>query len=626
VASADGFPDISDYAFLSDCHSLALVARDGSVEWAVFHRFDGRPVFARILDRDLGGYFRLAPTAARFDVMRRYLPGTNVLETTFTTAQGVVTLTDFLPVEPDPDEVGVAHRLGARHMLVRIVRGVSGSVEVGLTFRPRFEYGLTTPFISELAPDLLLATGSADALLLESEIGPLTRDGLGGADARATIAAGDERVVSTTWSTPSGLDVERTPHEEATRELGATVRFWQRWSRQTTYDGPYREAVERSALAIKGLTDGKTGAVIAAATTSLPETIGGVRNWDYRHTWVRDSTTMLTALHRLGHDYERRRFSRWIRATTAGRAAELQIMYGIGGERILTEIELLHLSGYRGSRPVRIGNGAWQQTQHDTFGWLLASSWFDFAHTGELDEALDPHYRRFLAEVVGRAIDEFDVVDEGIWEVRGGARHFLFSKLLMWLAVDIGIRLFERLDGEDAVPASWHQARAEMRRRIETEGMDAERGVFTQAFGSTALDAAALQIPNLGFLPARDPRVLATIEAIDRDLGVNGHIFRYRSDDGLEGDEGTFVFCTLWMVNALARSGQVGRARERFEIVLSGANDLGLLAEEIDPHSGALLGNFPQAFSHVGVIGAALAIDAAEKGEDGWLPGAVTGR
>jgi GH15 family glucan-1,4-alpha-glucosidase len=275
---------------------------------------------------------------------------------------------------------------------------------------------------------------------------------------------------------------------------------------------------------------------------------------------------------------------------------------------------------------VRIGNGAWQQTQHDTFGWLLASSWFDFAHTGELDEALDPHYRRFLEAVVGRAIDEFDVVDEGIWEVRGGARHFLFSKLLMWLAVDLGIRLFERLDGEDTVPASWHRARAEMRRRIETEGVDAERGVFTQAFGSTALDAAALQIPNLGFLPARDPRVLATIEAIDRDLGVNGHIYRYRSDDGLEGDEGTFVFCTLWMVNALARSGQVERARERFEMVLSAANDLGLLAEEIDPHSGAQLGNFPQAFSHVGVIGAALAIDAAEKGEDGWLPGAVTGR
>jgi GH15 family glucan-1,4-alpha-glucosidase len=384
--------------------------------------------------------------------------------------------------------------------------------------------------------------------------------------------------------------------------------------------------VERSALAIKGLTDGKTGAVIAAATTSLPETIGGGRNWDYRYTWVRDSTTMLVALIRLGHDYECRQFSEWIHHTTAGRARELQIMYGIGGERILTETELPHLSGYRDSRPVRIGNGAWDQTQHDTYGWLLASEWFSQAHSGELGQHADPHYVRFLNEVVELAIDEFDVVDEGLWEVRGGAQHFLFSKLLMWLAVDVGVRLVEGHDGPAAVPTRWRGARDEMRRRIEDEGLDHERGVFTQAFGSKALDAAALQIPNIGFLPADDPRVLATIEAIDRDLGVNGHIYRYRSDDGLEGDEGTFVFCTLWMVSALARSGQLDRARERFEMVLSHANDLGLLAEEIDPHSGEQLGNFPQAFSHVGVISAALAIQAAENDEDGWIPGAPGAR
>jgi GH15 family glucan-1,4-alpha-glucosidase len=621
----DEFPAISDYAFLSDCHSLALVARDGSIEWAVFHRFDGRPVFARMLDRDIGGYFRVAPTLPEADISRRYLPGTNVLETTFHTRDGVVTLTDFMPVESHDSEVGPAHRLGARHSLIRIVRGIAGRTEMGLAFRPRFEYGLTTPYVTELAPDLVVATGSADALLLQSEIGPLPRDGSGGVDARAVVEAGDERVMAITWSTPAGLDTSRISHDEALAQLDSTVSYWRRWTAHSSYEGPYREAVERSALAIKGLTDDRTGAVIAAATTSLPEVVGGVRNWDYRYTWVRDSTTMLIALRRLGHDYESGRFAHWIRNTTAGRAAELQIMYGIGGERILNEQELPHLSGYRDSRPVRIGNGAWDQTQHDTYGWLLASNWID-VHSGEPGDHQDAHYEQFLEEVVGLAIDEFDEVDEGIWEVRGGARHFLFSKLAMWLAVDLGIRIIERHDGADAVPAGWRTARDRMRTRIETEGVDQQRGVFTQAFGSTALDAAALQIPTIGFLPASDPRVLATIEAIDRDLGINGHIYRYRGDDGLEGDEGAFVFCTLWMVTALARIGQVERARERFELVLSHANDLGLLAEELDPHTGEQLGNFPQAFSHVGIISAALAIEAAERHEDGWDAGTLGNR
>ena len=432
-----GFPPISDYAFLSDCHSLALVARDGSIEWAVFHRFDGRPVFARMLDRDIGGFFRIAPTAPETKIERRYLPGTNVLETTFITPTGQLSLTDFMPIERDKGEIDRGHTLGARHSLVRIVRGVRGSVEVELTFRPRFEYGLTTPYIHELADDLVLATGSADALLLQSDISPLPRDGHGGIDCRAVVDAGEERISVVTWSTPSGLDTDRVAPEQASASLESTVQFWQSWSAQTDYQGPYPEAVERSALVIKGLTDDKTGSVIAAATTSLPEVIGGSRNWDYRYTWVRDSTTMLNALARLGHRYESRRFSEWIRVTTAGRARELQIMYGLGGERVLTETELPHLSGYRGSRPVRIGNGAWNQTQLDTYGWLLASTWFSSVHTGADGEHDDPHYERFVNEVVDLAIDRFDEADEGIWEVRGGSQHFVFSKLLMWLAVDL---------------------------------------------------------------------------------------------------------------------------------------------------------------------------------------------
>jgi GH15 family glucan-1,4-alpha-glucosidase len=563
----------------------------------------------------------VSPTEPGATVARRYLPGTNVLETTFTTDSGVVTLTDFLPVEPQAGEVGDAHRLGARHSIIRIVRGVEGEVEVAVRFKPRFEYGLTTPFVTELADDLAISTGSADALLIESEIGPIARDDTGGVDGSALIRAGEERVITTTWSTPANPDTSRLPHAEAVARLDTTVAFWQRWTAQTKYEGPYRAAVERSALAIKGLTDGRTGAVIAAATTSLPEVIGGSRNWDYRYTWVRDSTTMLNSLIRLGHTHESTKFSEWIRHTTAGRADEIQIMYGIGGERILTETELTHLSGYKGSSPVRVGNGAWDQSQLDTFGWLLASSWFAATHSSEADLAGMDHYARFVHDVVEMAIGRFDEKDQGIWEVRGGRQHFLFSKLMMWLAVDIGVRLEERFSLHVDDLARWRAARDEMRVRIETEGVDPARGVFTQAFGSTALDASALQLGNVGFLPPSDPRVLATVEAIDKELNEGGHIYRYRSDDGLEGEEGSFVFCTLWMVIALARSGQVQRAKERLDMVLSHASDLGLLAEEIDPHNGELLGNYPQAFSHVGVISAALAIEAAEAGEEGWLPG-----
>ena len=620
MTTDDRFPPISDFAFISDCHSLALVARDGSVEWAVFHRFDARPVFARILDRDLGGYFQVAPTSPDTQVRRRYLPGTNVLETTFTTPEGEVRLTDFMPITPGDSHESEAHQLGERHSLIRMVHGVRGSVEMAVRFKPRFEYGLTTPFVTDLADDMAAATGSADTLVIQSDIKPLVRDGRGGVDATAVIAAGELRVVSTTWSTPSRPDTLRITSAEARASLAQTVAFWERWSEATKYEGPYRAAVERSALVLKGLTDGRTGAVIAAATTSLPEAIGGPRNWDYRYTWVRDSTTLLNALIRLGHAHECERFGEWVRHTTAGRADEIQIMYGIGGERILTETELPHLSGYRDSRPVRIGNGAWNQTQLDTYGWLLASSWFAASHAGDGTGLDDEHFTAFVHDVAEMAIERFDEKDDGIWEVRGGQQHFLFSKLMMWLAVDIGIRLEERA-GHLAELPRWRAARDEMRRRIETEGVDPVSGAFTQALGSTALDASALQVGNLGFLPPDDPRVLATIEAIDQHLSHDGHIYRYLSDDGLEGDEGTFVFCTLWMVIALARSGQVERAKERLDMVLSHASDLGLLAEEIDSATGELLGNYPQAFSHVGVINAALAIDAAEKGEEPWTPG-----
>ncbi len=496
------FPAISDYALISDCHSLALVARDGSIEWAVFHRFDGRPPFARILDRRLGGHFRVGPADPEATIRRRYLPDTNVLETTFSCAGGQATLTDFMPIEAGPDDPGQARRPGTRHSLIRILRGVQGEVDIQLEWRPRFSYGLTTPFTNLLATDMAISTGGADALLLQSEIGPLASDDDSALEARATIAAGDERIIVVSWSTPSRLETSRLSRQAALEQLGTTIAFWQDWSRTTEYAGPYREAVVRSALTVKGLTDERTGAYIAAPTTSLPEEIGGVRNWDYRYTWIRDSTTVLAALVRLGHHYEARRFSKWLGLTTAGRASELQIMYGIGGERILTETELRHLSGYRGSRPVRIGNGAWNQTQLDTYGWLTTAAWYMATHVRELGEQISPHTARFLRDVVELAIERFDEVDEGIWEVRGRSQHFLHSKLMMWLAVDVGIRLVALSLGEDEVPGHWRAAGEAMRRRIETEGVDPLRGAFTQALGSPHLDAAALNVSLTG-LPAR---------------------------------------------------------------------------------------------------------------------------
>ena len=613
-STSDTFPDIGDYAFLSDCHSLALVTSDASVEWACFHRFDSRPVFARILDRDLGGWFRIAPSG-EFTSTRRYLPGTNVLETRFETATGVVTVTDCLPVGAHPLHPAATEHLVAKHLLLRVVRGVEGRVDLALELHPRFEYGLTTPFVESLADDLVRAAASADALLLQSELGPL-RCSDGRARAETTVEAGDVRVVALTADTAHHLKVQRHDREELLAALDATERFWTQWSAGTVYDGPYADVVQRSALVLKGLQYARTGAVIAAATTSLPEELGGERNWDYRYTWVRDSAALIAALASVGHTAEAKAMGEWLLRTTAGRADELQIMYGIGGERLLHEAVLDHLTGYGNSKPVRVGNGAWDQLQIDTVGEIVGAAWFVRNVLGAT--AYEARHAAFMGDIVERAITLFEEPDEGIWEVRGGRQHFIFSKVMAWLAVDRGISLAEQHHGiESATLDRWRAARDSMRARIESEGVDPTTGAFTQAFGSTNLDASALQVSLRGFVADDDPRALATIEQIDQHLTRNGHVYRYRGVDGLAGDEGTFVFCTLWLVSALARSGQIDKAKERFEAVLGHANDLGLLAEEIDAETGRMLGNYPQAFSHIGVIGAAMSIHLGEAGLTG---------
>ncbi|MCX4821886.1 glycoside hydrolase family 15 protein [Streptomyces sp. NBC_01142] len=615
------YPPVSDYAFLSDCHSVALVSRDASVEWACFHRFDGRSVFARILDRNRGGYFRIAPVG-QFTTTRRYLPDTNVLETRFDTATGVVTVTDCLPVREDLTRPGRVERRPPEGLLLRTVRSESGTVDVELEFAPRFEYGMTVPHMELTDEDLAVVTGGPDCLLLQSGLAPLKVDDLGNCTARTTLTEGQVAHVALTYARAGALTIERHSLVDLNGRLAETVAFWTNWAARCTYQGPHRDAVVRSALVLKGLIYDETGALAAAPTTSLPEEIGGERNWDYRYTWLRDSAAMLGSLGALGYLEEAERFGDWLLRTTAGRAEDLQIMYGIGGERLLHEVELDHLEGYRASRPVRVGNGAWDQFQLDTYGELLEATLLILKLRGR--QIIAPRGVRFLRDVVDLNIKRWKEPDEGIWEIRGERRNFVFSKLMAWAAVDCGIRLLDMVPApaqEPGLRERWAQARQEIRTTLETKGVDPKTGAFLQAFDHDELDASSLQVSLRGFLPGNDPRILATIDRTEAELTRNGHVYRYLGADGLSGEEGSFVFCTLWLASALARAGRTEKAEKYLAGVLDCANDLGLLAEEVDPDTGEQLGNFPQGFSHLGVIAAALNLAYAQSGADApWPP------
>jgi GH15 family glucan-1,4-alpha-glucosidase len=599
--SANPYPPISDYALLSDCHTAALVSKDGSVDWCSFHRFVAQPVFCRILDWGKGGFFRIAPRD-EYGVTRRYLPGTNVLETTFRTETGVLTLTDFIPVRREaghPD-----------HRLLRIVRCEEGEVPVKAKFEPRFDYGLTEPRVETIDQEVAVAYGGADALVLQSEL-PIGTAELSACAAARTLHSGEEALVALTFQLPHELEPHRLDAAEVRAALDETVAYWREWADACTYDGPYREQVVRSALVLKALTNGPTGAIVAAATTSLPEEIGGERNWDYRYTWLRDSALTLNALFALGYTAEANAHMGWLRRTTAGRAKALQIMYGVGGERFLPEVELDHLEGYRGSRPVRIGNGAYSQFQLDVFGELLDTVWIYRQHDGEIGDS----FWEFLGRVAGAVIDRWREPDQGIWEIRGEPRHFTYSKVMAWVALDRVVRIAE-LDGREGNLDDWRANRDELRDLIEREGVDPESGAFLQSFGDGGkLDASNLMIPIVGFVGHDDPRARATFERTISDLSADGFVYRYITDgvDGLSGEEATFAICSFWLVECLARAGETERARELFERLLGFCNDVGLLAEEIDPHDGELIGNFPQAFSHVGLIQAAIALDLPQE-------------
>jgi GH15 family glucan-1,4-alpha-glucosidase len=625
---------IADYAILSDRHSAALVSRDGSIDWLCFPRFDSPSIFGRLLG-DEAGYWSIQATSASH-VTRRYLDRTMVLETTFRTPTGTVAITDALAM----GEGSRGHELGrgAPHLLLRRATCVEGEVELALEFVPCPEYGLVHPLLDAVDGGVT-AFGGADVLVLSCPMALTVEqsaasgrlqlhDGESAGFALHHAKQGETRTAKV-WSQP-----------EISARLEDTVSAWESWSElHQAYVGPWRDLVHHSGRVLQALSFAPTGAICAAATTSLPETVGGARNWDYRYTWVRDASFTIEALWVAACPDEANEFFDYMTTSAAGsldRGGDLQIMFGIGGERDLTERELPRLGGWRHSVPVRVGNGAWNQRQLDVYGELLGAVYrlsdhlFDSAsrRVGPMAEPdkwgkppdLALATRRFFVQLADTAAQRWQEKDQGIWEIRGEPRDFLYSKLMCWVALDRAVALADPLDASDRVEA-WNQTQDQIREAILTRGWSDRANAFTQSFGSDELDASTLMLPLVGFLPPDDPRVLATINATeDRLTDEQGLVYRYRSHDGLKGEEGTFLLCTFWLAQALARAGQTARARTVFERAAAFVNDVGLLAEEVDPVSGELLGNFPQAFSHIGLVNAAWAISETESPPEESVP------
>ncbi len=600
-----GLP-IGDYGLLSDCRSAALVSRAGSVDWLCFPRFDGPAVFARILDED-AGHFSIRP-AGQFQASRAYLHQTMAIETTFTTATGEVVLTDAMAVGRNDR----GHDLGAGSpgALLRRLVCTRGTVEMEVEYAPRPEYGLIHPLLDEV-PGGLAARGGADRLLLSSPVGLSVWRAT--ASAALRLEAGQTAAFALhhghMWDPP----LTAWSQDEIAARLDDTLTAWRSWSSiHQSYDGPWRDLVHHSGCVLQALTFQPTGAIVAAPTTSLPETVSGERNWDYRYTWVRDACLTMEALWVAACPDEANKFFGFLAGAAASqlqRGVDLQIMFGIGGERDLSERELPHLRGWRSSRPVRVGNGAWSQRQLDVYGELLAAAQRLVEQLGELD----PATRRFLVAAADTAAVRWRDKDQGIWEVRGEPRDYLYSKLMCWVALDRAIDLAPQLEAQDRV-TPWAAARDEIRAAILQQGWSDRAGAFSQAFGSDDLDASNLMLAMTGFLPGDDPRMRATIDAIaERLTDDRGLVYRYLSHDGLEGEEGTFLLCTFWLAQAQALAGELELAKATFERAVGAINDLGLLAEEVDPAGVEMIGNYPQAFSHIGLVNAAWAITQAEQ-------------
>jgi GH15 family glucan-1,4-alpha-glucosidase len=600
---------IADYGLLSDCHSAALISRDGSADWLCFPRFDSPSVFGRLLGDD-AGHWSIRPAGA-FQATRRYLDRTMVLETTFSTADGSVTLTDALAM--GATERGHDLGGGAPGLLLRQVSGVRGQVELDIEYVPRTEYGLIWPLLSVMDGGLA-GRGGADITMLSAPVSLPPQQG--SARGRCTVGPGDRLCFALHYGQPGGPAPRIWSQDELGQRLADTIAAWQSWSGiHQSYQGPWRDLVHASGRVLQALTYYPTGAVVAAPTTSLPEQPGGSRNWDYRFSWVRDASLTMDALWVAACPDEAQKFFGFLSTAAASSLSlgtDLQIMFGVGGERDLSERILPQLPGWRGSAPVRVGNAAWTQRQVDVYGELLAA----VARLRDQLGELDPATREFLVAVADAAARQWTARDQGIWEIRGPGQDFVSSKVMCWVALDRAIALSGPLQAADKV-AGWTRIREEIRQAVLTRGWSDRAGAFTQYFGSDRLDASSLLMPIMGFLPAGDERMLATIDAIaGRLTDARGLVFRYDTaggGDGLDGGEGTFVLCTFWLAQALAMAGRPGPAREVFEHATTYCNDLGLLGEEVDPATGELLGNFPQAFSHIGLVNAAWAISEAER-------------
>ncbi|MDX2605309.1 glycoside hydrolase family 15 protein [Streptomyces caniscabiei] len=596
-------PHIEDYALIGDHQTAALVSRHGSVDWLCLPRFDSAACFAALLGDEENGHWRIAPEEGGPCTRRSYRHDSLVLDTEWETDDGAVRVTDLMPQRDRAPDV------------VRIVEGLSGRVTMRSTLRLRFDYGSAVPWMRR-SDGHRVAVAGPDAVWLRSEPRVRSWSEDRATYAEFTVEPGEKVAFVLTWH-PSHEPRPRLvdPYEA----LRSSLHDWRAWAARCRYDGPHRDTVVRSLITLKALTYAPTGGIVAAATTSLPEEIGGVRNWDYRHCWLRDSTLTLGALLSCGYQEEAEAWRDWLLRAVAGDPADLQIMYGLAGERRIPEYELPWLSGYEDSRPVRVGNDAVRQLQLDVYGEVM-DSLFVSRRSGLPDK---PDMWRMQCALMEYLRTAWRKPDEGLWEVRGPRRHFTHSKVMCWVAADRAVRTLEddpTLTGGDL--EGWRALRDEIHREVCERGYDAERGTFTQSYGSRELDAALLLIPLMGFLPPDDPRVVGTVDAIREELCHEGFVRRYGADhrasatgsvDGLPGGEATFLVCSFWLADALRLTGRTQEARDLFERLVGLVNDVGLLAEEYDPVAGRQLGNFPQAFSHVGLVGTALALFDGEK-------------
>jgi GH15 family glucan-1,4-alpha-glucosidase len=602
LMNTNSYPPIDHYGFIADCHSAALVSKTGSIDWCCMPRIDSSSCFGRILDWEKGGYCRVAPSS-HYENSRRYLDQTLVLETTFQAETGRARLLDCFTM-----------RRGGEHnphrQILRIIEGLGGRVEFKVEIVPRFDFGAIKPWIRCYRQNHHIAIGGCNGLLISGDVSVKMkhRHDLTGT---FTVEKGQRKRLSILHRLPENLDenlVDVPDPKELERRLEETIEWWHTWCSHGQISGPYAEQLQRSAIVLKGLSNAPSGAIVAAATTSLPESPGGSRNWDYRFSWIRDSSFTVRSLAELNYIKEADGFRRFIERSTAGSADQLQVLYGIGGERRLHEYEIGDLEGYRKAKPVRIGNAAESQIQLDAYGELLDLAWLWHCRQYSPDD----DYWEFLVELVNKVCDCWQAADCGIWEFRSTPRHFVHSKVMCWAALNYGIKLAVDL-GRNAPVEKWQKSREAVRQAVESKGYDAQRGIFIQAFGHPAMDAALLLLPMIGFVAYDDERMIRTTDVVREQLGENGLLRRYSDgDDGMQGHEGIFLACSFWLAECLARQGRLDEAHETFRRTLAVGNDLGLFSEEYNPTSGEMMGNFPQGLTHLSLISAAVALNEME--------------